>query len=173
MSLQLLFFFLFLNCLHTNWSGSFLFLKHLPFAWEQTKKKAGRKAVVPPTHPLWHDSHVCPSTDLLTALNLRHKDWNEANFGLIFVLKEFMSNNKEIKSSGAKYECSMCSKCWYLSVCATSLPKWFLPTHSWSPWHNSSNKGDSSCGVNGGMTLEGGSEKSQIKRTSVEVIVTD
>lgn len=29
------------------------------------------------------------------------------------------------------------------------------------------------CGVNEGMTLEGGSEKSQIKRTSIEVIVTD
>lgn len=39
--------------------------------------------------------------------------------------------------------------------------------------HNSPNEADSSCEVNEGMTLEGGSEKSQIKRTSVEVIVTD
>lgn len=99
------------------------------------------------------------------------------NFGLVF--KELMSNGEEIKSSGAaripwekNYRCAG-TKCWYLSVCASSLPKWFLPTHSWSPWHNSSNEADSSCGVNEGMTLEGGSEKSQIKRTSVEVIVTD
>lgn len=140
------------------------------------QKKAGRKAVVPPTHPLWHDSHVCPSTDLLTVLNVHHKDWNEAKEFWFLLLKNLCQMMKKLKVVGQNmsaaripweknYECAG-SKCWYLSVCATSRPEWFLPTPSWSPWHKSSNEADSSCGVNEGMTLEGGSEKSQIKRRS-------
>lgn len=56
----------------------FYFLNICHLHENKQTKKAGREAVVPPTHPLWHDPHVCPSTDLLTALNVHHKDWNEA-----------------------------------------------------------------------------------------------
>lgn len=149
----------------------FYFLNICHLHENKQTKKAGRKA--PPTHPLWRDSFVQVQTcwqhwTYITKIGTRLR-----NFGLVFVFKEFMSNDEEIKSGGTKYECSMHSKCWYLSACATFLLKRCLPTHSWSPWHNSSNQADSSWGVNEGMTLEGGSEKSQIKRTSVEVIVTD